>query len=80
VTWEQPPDQPLADLGGALLLTHAGVDDQHRAGQDRDHPLQRRELPLRTGHILGGRAGLGVVPPSTGTSPARSSFLPNTRA
>ena len=66
-------------LGGALLLAHAGADDQHRPGQDRDHPLQRGELPLGTGHLLG-VAELGVVPPSTGTSPARSSRLPNTRA
>jgi hypothetical protein len=53
--WEQPPQHSLGDLGGALLLAHAGVDDQHRTGQGRDHPLQRRELPLRAGHVLGGR-------------------------
>ncbi len=42
--------EALGGLGGALLLAHAGVDGQHRAGQGRDHPLQRRELPLRPDH------------------------------
>jgi len=46
---------PRGDLGRALLLPQAGVDDQHRARQDWDHPLQRRELPLGAGHLLGGR-------------------------
>jgi hypothetical protein len=50
-TWEQPPDQALADLGGPLLFTHAGIDDQQATGQGWDHPLQRRELPLGAGHL-----------------------------
>src|SRR5215208_8246065 len=53
--WEESLYQALADLSQALLLTHTGVDDQHRTGQDRDHPLQRRELPLGSGHLV--RAG-----------------------
>jgi hypothetical protein len=78
-TWEQPPNQASGDLGGALLLAHAGTDDQHRPGQDRDHPLQRRELPLGTGHLLGGRrigGGAALHWDVTG----RLQLLANTRA
>src|SRR6266540_7542110 len=45
-TWHQPPEEALGDLCWALLLAHAGVDDQHRAGQGGDHPLQPREPAL----------------------------------
>src|SRR3712207_2958467 len=59
---EQPPEQTPADLGRALLLAHAGVEDQHRPGQDGDAPLEILELALGLGHVLGGVAA-GVGPP-----------------
>src|SRR5215211_1830827 len=61
-SWAQAAEQPAGDLGGALLLTHAGVEDQHRPGQGRDDPLQHLELALGLGHVLGGvAAGLGAA-------------------
>jgi hypothetical protein len=43
LSWRPPSDLGAAagpgpaDLGRALLLTHAGVDNQHRTGQNRNH-------------------------------------------
>src|SRR5215217_1325387 len=61
-SWAQAAQQPAGDLGGSLLLTHAGVEDQHRPGQGRDHPLEHLELALGLGHILRGvAAGVGAA-------------------
>ena len=53
----------LLDLGGALLLTREGADDDQGASERRHDPLEHPQLPLRRGHILRGggarlRAGL----------------------
>src|SRR4029450_755135 len=41
--WEQSLYQALGDLSRALLLTHAGVDDQQRSGRGwDDHRKSRR--------------------------------------
>src|SRR5215211_2947458 len=41
-SWSEAAEQPAGDLGGTLLLAHAGVEDQHRAGQGRDEFLWLR--------------------------------------
>ena len=58
----QPPEHPSGDLGRALLLTHAGVDNQDGAGQQRDAPRSEAgPVPAGTGvPRASGWAGAGA--------------------
>src|SRR3954469_7813765 len=51
---QQPAEHALLDLGLALLLAREGADDDERAGQRGDEPLQQLQLALRGRHVLRG--------------------------